>query len=351
MTDDYRSVVIGPDTPIVEAIGVIDRGGMQIALVSDAEGQLLGTVTDGDIRRGILGSVGLNEPVARVMNVRPTTATPEMSRDQILATMRERQIHQIPVVDRANILLGIELLDAMLRGQILDNWVVLMAGGLGSRLRPLTDDTPKPLLPIGGRPLLEIILESLIDQGFRRFFISVNYKAEMFKTLFGDGSRLGVEIGYIDEPSKLGTAGALGLLPEQPHRPIIVMNGDLLTSVNFRQLLQAHAEHRAVATMCVREYSYQVPFGVARTEQHRLLAIEEKPVQTCFVSGGIYVLDPVVLERVPPARALDMPDLFKGLIADGQQVTAFPVHEYWLDIGQAADLERARWEYDGVFTR
>ena len=346
---DYARVLIARDAPIVQAIQLIEAASTQIALVVDADQRLLGTITDGDVRRGILRGVPLDAAVERIMKREPVTVGPEVGRDELLGLMSGLQVSQIPRIDSDGRVIGLEILGDILRQAELDNWVVLMAGGLGVRLRPLTEETPKPLLSVGGRPVLETILDAFVGQGFHRFYISVNYKAEMFKTHFGDGSHRGIEIRYLDENRRLGTAGALSLLPQRPESSIIVMNGDLLTSVNFRQLLDFHESHAAKATMCVREYSFQVPYGVVRTEQHRLLDIEEKPVHHFFVSGGIYALHPDALDHVPAGRPFDMPALFKRLIGESQVVSAFPVHEYWLDIGHVDDLKRAESEYLSVF--
>jgi NDP-sugar pyrophosphorylase family protein len=226
-----------------------------------------------------------------------------------------------------------------------DNWVVLMAGGLGSRLRPLTDECPKPMLRVGNKPLLETIIETFIEQGFRRFFISVNYMADTIKEYFGDGSRWGAEIQYLEETSRLGTAGALSLLPEKPQAPLLVMNGDLLTKINFRQLLDFHREHHAQGTMCVREYEFQVPYGVVKMDHHRITGFEEKPIQRYFVNAGIYVLEPQALQHIPHGVFFDMPSLFQTLMADRQEAVVFPIREYWLDIGHMADYDRANGEF------
>jgi NDP-sugar pyrophosphorylase family protein len=227
--------------------------------------------------------------------------------------------------------------------------VVLMAGGMGRRLHPITCDCPKPLIQVGNKPILETILENFIAHGFRRFYISVNYKAEMIKKHFGDGGRWGVEIRYIDEEFALGTAGPLGCLPERSAAPIIVMNGDILTQVNFHQLLAFHAEHRSKATMCVREYDFQIPYGVINLQHHRLVDIEEKPVQRFFVNAGIYALEPEVISMIPKNKHCDMPGLFKEVLQQGYETAAFPVREYWMDVGRIDDLERAKLEYSEVF--
>lgn len=345
----WRKALVAPEHTIREAIQTIDEGAIQIALVVDGENRLLGTVTDGDIRRGILKGVSLGDSVRCIMNSRPIIADADESREKILETMKQTRLHQIPVVDARGRLVSVEILDELLKVSNRENWVMLMAGGLGSRLRPLTDDCPKPLLKVGSKPLLEIILENFLEYGFRKFYLSVNYKAEMVKEYFGDGARWGADIRYVHEDRRLGTAGALSLLPEKPVLPLIVMNGDLLTKVNFQQLLDFHAEHGAKATMCVREYDLQVPYGVVRIENHRILSIDEKPVQRFFVNAGIYVLEPETLDCIPPSAYFDMPDLFLKLIEQKRETSVFPIREYWLDVGHMEDFARANGDFPEVF--
>lgn len=346
---DIQQILVSPEMPILEAIKAIEAGARQIALVVDGDCRLLGTVTDGDIRRGILRGIGLDQPMSSVMNAQPLTARPEQGHDAVLRLMRKREIHQIPIVDADGQVVGLETLDDLIHQDALDVWVVLMAGGLGTRLRPLTENVPKPLLPVGGRPLLETIIENFALQGFRRIFLSVNYKAEMFESHFGDGSALGVQIEYVHEQGRMGTAGALALLPELPEKPLIVMNGDLLTTVNFRQLLDFHREHQVRATMGVREYSFQVPYGVVQTDRQRLVSVSEKPVHNFFVNAGIYVLEPNVLDLIPRDKPYDMPKLFEAIAADGGEAAVFPVLDYWLDVGRLSDLDRANQDFSSVF--
>jgi len=338
-----------PETPIREAIRVLDQNAKQILLVVDGENRLMGTVTDGDIRRGILKGISLDEHTSRIMGSSPTVAYVGDDRQSILAMMRKKKLHHIPVVNEQNQVAGIEFLEELIQPHLKENWVVLMAGGLGSRLRPLTNDCPKPMLKVGNKPLLETILENFIEYGFRHFYISVNYMADMVKDYFGDGARWGVEIRYLEEDQKLGTAGALSLLPSKPQAPLLVMNGDVLTKVNFRQLLDFHATHESMATMCVREYDFQVPYGVVRIEKDRITGIDEKPVQRFFVNAGIYVLAPEALQAIPAGQFFDMPTLFETLIAKGEETVVFPIREYWLDIGQLADYDRANGEFMQVF--
>jgi dTDP-glucose pyrophosphorylase len=346
---DFRTSQVDPGTTIRETIRLIDASAMQIALVVGPSGRLVGTVTDGDIRRGILKGVSLDEAVSLIMNGHPHTCRADDDREPMLARMKLTGLHHMPIVDEQDRLVGLETLDELLVPVVRENAVVLMAGGLGTRLRPLTEDCPKPMLKIGGRPILETILLNFIEHGFRRFYISVNYKSEVITEYFGDGARWGVDIRYLYENSKLGTAGALGLLPERPDQPLFVMNGDLLTKVNFGQLLEFHKAHQAKATMCVREYDFQVPYGVVRIDNHRITGIDEKPVHRFFVNAGVYVLEPDTLEFIPPNCHLDMPTLFEGLIGQGKEAAVFPVREYWLDVGHLADFDRANGEYRDVF--
>lgn len=346
---DWTSILAKPATPILEVLEIIDAGARQLALIVDENQKLLGTVTDGDIRRGLLKGRQLHDQVSTIMNAYPTVASPYDSRENILALMKIRQLHQIPVVDEDGRVIHVEILNQLIGPIKKDNWVILMAGGLGTRLQPLTYDCPKPLLNVGNKPILETILLSFVEQGFHRFYISVNYKAEMIKNHFGDGSRWNVEIKYLQEEQSLGTAGALSLIPEKPTLPFFVMNGDLLTKVNFSHLLDFHSSHRAKGTMCIREYDHQIPYGVVKLANHQLLEIEEKPTQRFFVNAGIYTLDPSVLDLIPKNKYYDMTSLF-GVLGEQQgQTIAFPIREYWMDIGRLADFERANVEFAEVF--
>jgi dTDP-glucose pyrophosphorylase len=346
----WKEILVLSDASIRDAIQLLDKSALQIVLVVNERHRLLGTVTDGDVRRGILKGLSLSDPVQAIMNPTPTVAKVDESRDSILALMRQKYLHHIPLIDGNDCVVGLETLDELIQSRTRENWVVLMAGGLGSRLYPLTEDCPKPMLNVGNKPLLETILENFIEYGFRRFYISVNYMADVVKSHFGDGSRWGVEIRYLQEVHKLGTAGALSLLPENPSEALFVMNGDLLTKVNFSQLLDFHSSHYAQATMCVREYDFQVPYGVVKIDSHRVTGIDEKPVQRFFVNAGIYVLEPGVLELIPANTYFDMPTLFELLISQQKETAAFPIREYWLDIGHLADYEKANGEYRNIFS-
>jgi dTDP-glucose pyrophosphorylase len=346
---DWRKIVVDPETIIIEAIKILDKSAMQILLVVGMDDTLLGSVTDGDVRRGILKNIPLESPIATIMNPTPVMATEADSRKKIISIMKRRSLKHIPIVNDKKQLINLYVSDELNKEEQKDNWVILMAGGLGTRLRPLTEDLPKPLLQVGNKPILENILEKFIDHNFQNFYISVNYKAELIKDYFQNGNKWGVNIQYIDEQIQLGTAGALSLLPVCPDKPIIVMNGDLLTKVNFGKLLAFHQENNSMATMCVREYEYQVPYGVIKTSGHELLNIEEKPSYQYFVNAGIYVLNPEVFKSIPKNEFFDMPTLFKDLIEKKMPTNVYPIREYWLDIGRMQDFEKANNEFYEVF--
>lgn len=347
--DSWQNILVQPDTPILSVVKIIDKSALQIALVVDADRKLIGTVTDGDIRRALLSAIDLQTPVSKIMNTHPTVAYADEERMNIKAMMKRQHVNHIPLVNEKRQVIGLEIASQMLDIEKRDNLVVLMAGGRGERLKPLTENCPKPLLKVGGKPILETILNNFIEYGFYNFCISVHYRSEMVEDYFGDGSKWGINIRYIKEKKRLGTAGALGLLDENPEKPLIVMNGDLLTKVNFECLLNFHNSTYAAATMCLREYTFQIPFGVAVTEEHRLIRITEKPVEKFFVSAGIYVINPEVLRYIPKNSPMDMPNLFQGLVNDNREVAAFPIREYWLDIGRMGDFEKANSEFPEVF--
>ncbi len=347
---DWRSTLLGPEATLDQTIQALDVSALQRCMVVDGDGKLLGTVTDGDIRRALLRRLPMDSTVKEAMRRNPVVANQSASSESLLGMMTDRQIRQIPLLDESGRVVGLAHIDTLLKKPaIQDAWVVLMAGGLGTRLRPRTESAPKPLLRIGGKPLLETIVENFARQGFRRFYISVNYKAEMIKDHFGDGQRWSVDIRYIEEQERMGTAGAMGLMPERPTGPLVVMNADLLTRVDFRSLLDYHNEHRSQATMCVREYDFQVPYGVVELDGHRFKAIQEKPVHKVFVNAGIYVLHPIVLDLIPRGKLFDMTTLFERVVEAGYETAVFPVQEYWLDIGKETDYERANGEYHRNF--
>ncbi len=338
----WESTLIALNATLTDAIRVINESRHQICLVTDSDKKLAGTITDGDVRRALLRSASMTALVSDVMNAQPFSVTPDVTESNVIALCREKMLRQIPIVDADGQIIGLHHIhEFSSTAQTQENWVILMAGGTGTRLRPLTENSPKPLLTVGDKPLLEGIIENFVRQGFSKFFISVNYLAESIKDHFGDGAKWGAHIIYLDEDKPLGTAGALKLLPEKPTSPVIVMNGDLVTKIDFRDVLDFHSTQSSVATMCVREYDFQVPFGVVETQGAMIQSIDEKPVHKFFVNAGIYVIDPDALEIIPDDQKFDMTELFDQLVQGSQPAAAFPVHEYWMDIGRLDDFHRA----------
>jgi dTDP-glucose pyrophosphorylase len=347
---NWKKTLISPDTTVRAAIEILDESALQICVIVGEDKRMLGAVTDGDIRRAILRNVALDSPIEEIMNRDPIVGTAQEDNETLLNRMKVDFVNQIPLLDANGCIVGLAHIDNLLRpGGTRDNWVVLMAGGLGQRLRPITDAVPKPLLHVGGRPVLQNILERFVEQGFRNFYISVNYKSEMIVNHFGDGGRWGVKIRYLMEDEALGTAGSLSLIEEPLDEDLLVMNGDLMTKVSFVNLLDYHVENKAAATMGVREYDVQVPFGVVHLDDHRVLGIDEKPTHRFFVNAGIYVISPKVLTQIPKDRHLDMPQLIQQLIDRSSVTAAFPLREYWLDIGRIEDWEKANRDFDKEF--
>ena len=344
---NVQQTLVPRNATIKQVIETIERSEAKVALVIDDDQRLLGTVTDGDVRRGLLRGVQIDQDVTKIMNASPHAASINDDPAGIIDMMRQNICRQVPILDSDGRVVALKTLEEALRVPDRENWVFLMAGGRGQRLRPLTDDCPKPMLPIGGRPMLQIILETLVRQGFRRFYISLNYKREMVREHFADGSHWGAQIKYVeeDEQMPLGTAGALSLLPEIPSQSMIVINGDILTKVAFGSLLDFHMDHRSVGTMCVRDYVLQVPFGVVEVDDHRLSEIVEKPTHRFLVNAGVYVLEPEAISLVPKGTAYDMPTLFEDIARKGLSATVFPIREYWLDIGRIDDFNKANDDY------
>ena len=349
MSYDWRKTLVMPESTIEEAIKVIDSEALRIALVVDQGNRLLGTVTDGDIRRGLINQLPLSAKVSEIMNSSPKTTELGTPRPQVLKMMEERRLLSVPIVDDG-LLVGLETLQDLIARPKFNNPVFLMAGGFGTRLRPLTDNCPKPLLRVGDKPILQTILESFVEVGFHQFYISTHFMPEMIENYFGDGAKWGVDIHSVYEQEPLGTGGALGLLPaDLPDIPIIMMNGDILTKVDYVQLLNYHKELGALATMCVREYDHQVPYGVVEGDGHKITGMVEKPSYKFFVNAGVYVLNRSLVTTVAKNQKIDMPTLLEQRIEKGELIAQFPVHEYWLDIGKMNDFERAQKDFVEAF--
>ena len=338
---ELNLVTLPEERTIRQGIATIDRGGLQVALIVDTQKRLVGIVTDGDVRRGLLNGLNLDSPVQQVMN-RQFRFVREGTKDsEVLALMRQESLYQIPVLDEQGRVLRLFLLKDLIDSSHFSNPVVIMAGGEGKRLRPLTENCPKPMLKVKGKPMLEIILDRCKEAGFHQFYLSVNYLKQQIIDYFGDGSRWGIQIEYLEETQPLGTAGALKLLPPSLSLPFLVLNGDVLTQVPYTVLLRFHEEHEAFATVSVKEHETVIPYGVVETKGTLVSGFQEKPTLTHYVNAGVYALSPKVLSYLMPDDPCDMPELLQRIQADNHEVHAFPIHENWLDVGRPETLRQA----------
>ncbi|KAB7697438.1 CBS domain-containing protein [Plesiomonas shigelloides] len=343
MSKNWKNVMLLVNSSVRDALSVMNEEALRICLVVDQQTRLLGVVTDGDIRRAILNNVGLDEAIVKIMITNPLSVVGQRPRSELLKLMQEKSILSLPVLDEQGRVVGLETWDKLSQKAHYDNPVFIMAGGFGTRLKPLTDTCPKPMLKVGDKPILDILLRQVVEAGFRNVYISTHYMPERIRSYFDNGYDWGCSITYVHEENPLGTGGALGLLPNTlPDLPVIMINGDVLTKVDLEQLLNFHVEHEADATMCVREYDYQIPYGVIKGKGHTVTSIVEKPVQRFFVNAGIYVISPNVIRSVPKNQYLDMPSLLEQRMQEKSQILMFPLHEYWLDIGRMDDFNRAQ---------
>ncbi len=349
---NFKKLYIKPNSTIKEAMALIERGASRMALVVDDEEILKGILSDGDIRRALLNEYTLTDNIESIYTKDPIVGYISDSNDSIIRKGIANNIYQIPILNASGKIVDFRELNSHSHFTHSRNKVVIMAGGLGSRLRPLTDDKPKPLLDVGGKPILETIIETFSKNSFKNFIISVNYKSEMIKEYFGDGKKFGVSIEYIDETKRMGTAGSLSLMKKSLTECFFVVNADLLTDLNYNYLLQYHLANEADATLCVRQYTMQIPYGVVGTVNQTILEIEEKPEHSFLVSGGIYVFKPTILNFIPDNEYYDMPTLFDKLIKMKQRVNSFLIRDrdYWRDIGNIDDYEKANQEYENKFS-
>ena len=343
MDRKLQKLTLPAGATILEALRVIDQGGMAIAFVRDAKGRIVGALTDGDLRRALLGGAALeSRSLDAVMRRDFVSVTPDAGRAEVLDLMLARGIEQIPVIDARGRLAGVHSLHGLVGESERDNWAVILAGGRGTRLYPLTEQVPKPMLTVAGRPILERLVLHLMSHGIRRFFISVNYLAEVIEAHFGDGSRFGCQIEYLRESKPLGTGGPLALLPWVPKAPIIVMNGDLVTQFDAGRMLDGHERSGCVATMGLRPHNVEIPFGVARVQGHRLLELREKPTERMLINAGVYVLSRPAVRMVPWNREYPITELFRRCLEKRLKVGAHPLDHDWVDVGRHDELRRAR---------
>ena len=345
---EIAGVLISSDSTIQEAMACIDRNARGIALVVDEEQRLLGTITDGDIRRAILDRLDIDVSVSELLErksgtpyPKPITAPLGTARAELLQLMTKNAVRQIPLLDKDGRVVELTTWDGLLPGEALPLQAVIMAGGEGARLRPLTEEKPKPLLPVGNRPAMELMVDQLCKAGIRRVNVTTHYKGEQIAEYFGDGSDFGVEIRYVTEDRPLGTAGGLGLM-KNPEEPLLVVNGDIVTQVDFRAMYAFHKEHNAELTVAVREYDLEIPYGIIESEGPCVTGLLEKPVQRFFVNAGVYLLEPAVWRYIPSGECFDMTDLIQRLLEEGRPVVSFPIIEYWLDIGHPTDYQQVQ---------
>jgi dTDP-glucose pyrophosphorylase len=340
----WRRAILPIDATIQQAISNLDQVAIKIVLVISETGELQGTVSDGDIRRGLLKGLNLSSPITSIVHRNALVVPPEMLRETVMQLMIANKIHQIPVVDDGHRIVGLHLWDEITTPPVRTNLMVIMAGGMGTRLHPQTESCPKPLLPVAGKPMLEHIIDRARTEGFTHFVLAIHYLGHMIEGHFGNGERLGVQIDYLREQSPLGTAGALGLLNPRPEAPFVVTNGDVITDIRYGELLDFHIRHDAVGTMAVRVYEWQHPYGVVQTRGVDIVGFEEKPVARSHINAGVYVLAPEALDVLTAGNPCDMPALFESLQARAQRTVAYPMHEPWLDVGRPDDLNRANAE-------
>lgn len=349
--ENLEEVIVGESELLRKVLKLIDKNSKQICLISDKGNKLLGTISDGDIRRALLNGASLSDTIENIYHRNPITITVHETKEDILNIFKLKKIGQLPVVDKDNKIIGLKTIEELIDIPEKTNRVVLMVGGLGTRLRPLTESTPKPMLPVGGKPILQTIVENLVSHGFVNILMCTGYKSQLIQAFFKDGVEFGANIEYILEEKRMGTAGALSLLRgrQKPCDPFIVMNGDILTNVNYENMMAYHINNEAKSTMCVREYDFQVPYGVVTLENILIKNIDEKPLHKFFVSAGIYILDSSCIGMIPKNEYYDIPSLFEEMIKNNDKVISFPLHEYWLDIGKIEEYNKANLEYHENF--
>ncbi|OIQ03345.1 MAG: nucleotidyl transferase [Zetaproteobacteria bacterium CG06_land_8_20_14_3_00_59_53] len=333
----WRQAIISHEATVQQAITNLNQVGIKIVLVVNAAGELEGTISDGDIRRALLKGANFESSVSEIIHRNALVAPPDMTRELVIQLMRANKIQQIPVVDESRRVVGLHLWDEITTPAERPNLMLIMAGGMGKRLRPHTENCPKPLLPVAGKPMLEHIIERAKLEGFSHFVLAIHYLGHMIEEYFGNGERLNVRIDYLREQSPLGTAGALALLNPVPDAPFVVTNGDIITDIRYGELLDFHIRHESSATMAVRVYEWQHPFGVVQTQGVDIVGFEEKPVARSHINAGVYALNPDALAVLNKDEHCDMPTLFERLQAKDERTVAYPMHEPWLDVGRPDD--------------
>ncbi len=341
LTKDLEKFVIQDNATIHDAMQAIENNWREVVMVQNAAESIIGVITDGDIRRGLLSGLLMSSPASQIMSTNYISVALKTDRSAVLDLMKALRIRHVPVIDKNKHLLGMHFLEEIIGTHIRPNAAVIMAGGKGTRLRPYTESCPKPMVKVAGRPILERIILNLVGSGIRHIYLSVNYLGHMIEDHFGDGSNFGCHIEYLRETTELGTGGALSLLPDNLHYPIIVLNGDQVTRINVDKLLAHHAESGAEATLSVGHYQHEVPYGVVHQQNGQLLQLEEKPALDILINLGIYVLNPSALKLVPKNQFFLITELYAKLLKNHQRISTYFSEEDWIDVGRPEDLKRA----------
>lgn len=341
MKNDLSKFIIIFGQSIHHAMECIENNWREVSLVSDSEQRIIGVITDGDIRRGLLRGLTMDSPATEVMTKTFFSVGPDADRTTVLDIMKSRSIRHVPVLDSQGKLIGIHFLEELLGTSVKPNIAVIMAGGKGTRLRPLTENCPKPMIPVAGRPILERVILHLVGYGIRKIYLSINYLGDMIEQYFGDGSAFGCSIQYLREEQPLSTGGSLSLLPEQPEHPVIVMNGDQVTQVDISRLLEFHDREKVDATIAIKPYQVEIPFGVIQKKGDRLIELQEKPTATYLINTGIYVLNPNTLPLIPRDKEFPITSLFDLMMDRNMAIGVHYIEGDWIDVGRHDDLQKA----------
>tara|TARA_B100000886_G_C20414954_1_gene488856 strand:+ start:911 stop:1954 length:1044 start_codon:yes stop_codon:yes gene_type:complete len=336
------NITLSQDKTLFDALKNLEKEDIKIIFIIDSKEKLLGTISDGDIRRNLINGKSLDSKVSEIMNTNFISAKKDDNKQEVLEIMKKKGVKQLPILNDSGKIIDVMLLEELIEvSNKCENPIIIMAGGIGSRLRPFTENCPKPMLKVGDKPILEILIEQLIKNGFSNFYISVNYLKEQIMGYFDSGSKWNVNIKYLIEDEPLGTAGALSLLPRNFKEPFVVLNGDILTKFNIHQLVDFHSKNKSFTTICAREYEIKIPFGVIKSEGIELKEIIEKPSYKSFVNAGVYAFNAEVLKLIPKNQPLDMPDLINKVKLLEKRIVICPIHEYWIDIGRHETLNQA----------
>ena len=336
----WEQTALPVNSTIEQAVQILNQVGLKIVLVTDKGGVLQGTISDGDIRRGLMNGLTLSSPIEKIVNYQPLIVPPGIERKMIIQLMTVNKIQQIPIINEEKQVIGLHTWDEISVTNIRANKIVIMVGGKGTRLHPQTKNCPKPMIKVSGKPMLEHIIIRAKAEGFVNFVLAINYLGNVIEDYFGDGERFGIRIEYLREKTPLGTAGALSLLDPVPTSAFIVTNGDVFTDIRYGEVLDFHDRNNGKATMAIKLHEWQNPFGVVKTDGLQIIGYEEKPISQSYINAGVYVLEPSVIKLLKKSSKYDMPEVFSILQEMNEPVIAYPSHEQWTDLGRLEDLAR-----------